>query len=156
MTHLRRRRGKNFFSKSQSRNGARKVRILYVKPYKTFNFSASGKIFEKWRLGIWVLELGLPCIGEPPYYLVQRKDRAKRGINFSYDGNTWPICAEGAERIFLKNSIPKRQKIVYVKLPLSLQNVQNFGLGRNFGKMMARNPDLEVGRRDSSTVWRPG
>ena len=44
---MRRRREEIFFSKTRSRNRAWKVQILYVKPFKTFTFSASGKIFEK-------------------------------------------------------------------------------------------------------------
>ena len=78
--------------------------------------------------------------------------RRRRGEIFLCDSNTRAFCAEGAEIFFFKNSIPKRRKILYVKLHFSLLNFQFFGFGQNFRKMAARN--LTLGAR--AAVYRGG
>ena len=48
------------------------------------------------------------------------------------------FAPKARREFFFKNSIPKRRKILYVKLHFSLLNFQFFGFGQNFRKMAAR------------------
>ena len=50
-----------------------------------------------------------------------------------------PFAPKAQEELFFKNSISKQRKILYVKLHFSLLNIQFFGFGQNFRKMVARN-----------------
>ena len=82
------------------------------------------------------LELGLPCIGEPPYYLVQRMERIATHDPF----------APKARREFVSRIRKKMATNSLTKIFLKSMHFEHFfGFGQNFRKMAARILPVELG-----------
>ena len=55
------------------------------------------------------MELGLPCIGEPPYYLVQRREGRRKGKERTSLRNLATPTPEGGEKsLNTENDFPEK------------------------------------------------
>ena len=134
MTHLRRRRGKNFFFKNSIPKRCSESANSLCKTLQNVQFFGFGQNFRKMAARNFTLGARAAVYrGAAVLFGAEERPREARR-KFLYDSYTRAFCAEGAERFFFYNSIPKRRKILYVKLHFPLLNIQFFGFGTNFRK----------------------
>ena len=136
---------------------AQKVKnFLRASREKEISFLEGGGSLE-----VSVILFGFQFLEGPGTPQIEPKSQKIAKITLSFERsppskNEISFSREARRNFFLRALIISATNSLTKVILKSVRLEQFFGFGQNFRKMERRNPGLELGRRDSSTIWRRG